>query len=58
MAAPEDLTRDQVIAHRLAVHGLTDRVRDLTDLAVLDSGSRTPRPARRGWRLRRGWPTR
>jgi Winged helix DNA-binding domain len=38
MAAPDDLTRDQVIAHRLAVHGLSDRVHELTELAVLDLG--------------------
>jgi hypothetical protein len=34
----EDLPRDQVIAHRLTVHGLTDRVDELTELGVLDLG--------------------
>jgi winged helix DNA-binding protein len=36
--APVQLTREQVIAHRAAVHGLVERVARLTDLAVLDLG--------------------
>src|SRR4051794_1408493 len=38
MAAPEELSREQVIAHRLAAHGLTERVAALPELAVLDLG--------------------
>jgi Winged helix DNA-binding domain len=34
----EALTRDQVIAHRVAVHGLVDRTERLGDLAILDLG--------------------
>ncbi|MCO1653737.1 DNA glycosylase AlkZ-like family protein [Pseudonocardia humida] len=38
MPAAEKLSRDQVIAHRVAVHGLVERAERLTDLAVLDLG--------------------
>jgi hypothetical protein len=36
--AAEQLRRDQVIAHRVAAHGLVDRAERLVDLAVLDLG--------------------
>ncbi len=38
MPATVELSRSQVIAHRVAVHGLVDRAAALTDLAVLDLG--------------------
>lgn len=48
--ADAELSREQVLAHRVTAHGLDRRVGTPTDLAVLDLGVQTRRPVR--WRRR------